>query len=116
MSEAARKKFAKGYVNGRTRPVEINNVVYGSGKQAALALGISQQHVCKLIRLGRGRYLDIDFQSRRPAPLGLKHLSGSVAGGVSCARPSGADLPGEAPLPHFSPKVTDNVETLQPEG
>ncbi len=57
MSESAKAKFAAGFVNGRTRAVEIGGVIYSSGKAAAVALGITQGGICSRIKRGHGRYL-----------------------------------------------------------
>lgn len=57
MAASARAKYARGYINGRTRPVEINGVRYESGRDAAAALGVQAPAICGKIRRGEGRYL-----------------------------------------------------------
>lgn len=58
LSEIVRARFARGFVNGRTRPVEFDGVRYVSGRDAAKALGHGPSWVCAQIKRGRGRYLD----------------------------------------------------------
>lgn len=58
MRMSAHAKYAKGFVNGRTRRVEIRGVEYPSGRHAARAIGCKPASIVGIIKRGEGRYLD----------------------------------------------------------
>ena len=59
LSEKAKVRFAGGpSTNPRARRVEIDGVTYPTGKEAAIALGISHALVIYRTKRGRGKYLD----------------------------------------------------------
>lgn len=59
LSKKARLRFAAGpSANPRARPIELDGVIYQTGAEAAIALGISHSSIIRFIKRGRGRYLD----------------------------------------------------------
>jgi len=59
LSEKTRARFAGGpATNPRARAVEIDGVTYPTGKEAAIALGVSHITVIHRIKRGLGRYVD----------------------------------------------------------
>lgn len=58
MARTMKDRYASGQIKPRFRPVEINGVVYPSGRAAAAAFGINQSHLIPKIKAGFGRYCD----------------------------------------------------------
>lgn len=57
LSASAKERYRRA-ANPNSRPVEVNGIVYPTGRQAASALGVARGTLLKRLKAGMGRYVD----------------------------------------------------------
>ncbi len=66
MSVKAKARLAKLATHPNARPVELNGVVYSTGKQAGESIGVGSSRIVQMIKLGYARYMDESANDNQP--------------------------------------------------